>query len=45
MGTFVSSEDPDEVPHDVTFHLHCLLLKTNRSSEKEVLKFFENNNL
>ena len=36
MGTLVNSEDPDEMPHYVAFHLglQCLL-RQNRSSEKE----------
>ena len=37
MGTLVNREDPDEMPHNATFHqgLHCLL-RQNRTSKKEV---------
>ena len=29
MSTFANSEDPDEMPHNATFHqgLHCYFLK------------------
>ena len=35
MGTITNSEDPNEMPHKVTFHqgMHCLS-RQNRSSEK-----------
>ena len=35
MGTFISSENPDEMSHNAAFYqgLHCLL-RQNRSSKK-----------
>ena len=40
MGTLANSEDPDEMPHNVAFHLglHCLL-RHNPSSEKKKIFF------
>ena len=37
MGTMTNSEDPDDMPHKVAFHLdlHCLL-RQNQSSEKNI---------
>ena len=42
MGTLVNIEDPDEMPHDVAFHLglHCLL-RQNLSTEKEIYYFLK----
>ena len=39
MGTMANSEDPEEMPHKVSFRqgLHCLQ-RQNRSSKKEILK-------
>ena len=36
MGTLTKSEDPDEMPHDVVFHLglYCFL-RQKRSSKKK----------
>ena len=41
MGTFINSEDPDEICYNVAFHqgLHCLL-RQKRSSDKKNTKFF-----
>ena len=43
MGTLASSEDPDEMPNNATFHqgMHCLL-KQKQSSEKEMQFFLGN---
>ena len=40
MGPFVNSEDPDEMPHNASFHqgLHCLLFKT-KSIFREIFFF------
>ena len=42
MGTLANSEDPDERPHNMTFHkgLHCLL-SFKRPSEKEIKLYLE----
>ena len=42
MGTFASSEDPDEMPQNVAFHLglHCLP-RQKCSSEKEMQYILE----
>ena len=42
MSSLANREDPDEMPHDVTFHqgLHCLLGQ-NPTSEKEIQFFFK----
>ena len=42
MCTFAKSEDPDEMQHNVAFHLglHCLL-RQNQSSGGEIQYFFE----
>ena len=37
MGTFANSEDPEEMPHNVAFHLSFhFLLRQSHSSEKEL---------
>ena len=38
MGTLANSADPDEMPHNASFHggLHCLL-RQNQSSDKQIL--------
>ena len=40
MGTLTNSEDPDEMPHDVAFHLglHCLLLYLLLYKGKTILR-------
>ena len=42
MGAFANSEDQDEMPHNVAFHLglHCSL-RQNQSSEKEIQYFWK----
>ena len=36
MGTLANNEDPDEMPHNVTFHQGlALFAKTKKASEKE----------
>ena len=42
MGTFANIEDPDEMPHNVSFHqgLQCLL-RQNQSSGGEIQYFLE----
>ena len=42
MSTLAKSEDPDEMPHNATFHhsLHCLLGRKG-SSEKEIQLYLE----
>ena len=42
MSTLANSEDPDEMPHNVTFHqgVHCLLRHT-QSSKKEIQYYLE----
>ena len=46
LGTLSNREDPDEMPHDVSFHpgLHCLL-RQNPYSEKEKKIFRTNYNI
>ena len=41
MGTLATSEDQNEMSHQVVFYqgLHCLL-RQNQSSEKEIQYFF-----
>ena len=42
MGSFANSEDLDEMPHNLAFHLGLHhLLGQNRSSEKEIQYFWE----
>ena len=42
MSCLANSEDPDEMPHNVAFHLdlHCLL-RQKQSSEKEIIFYIE----
>ena len=42
MRTLANSEDPDEIPHYVTFHqdLHCLL-RRKQSLEREIQFYLE----
>ena len=41
MHTLTNSEDPDEMPHNVTFHqgVHCLLRHTQSSEEGNTISF------
>ena len=41
MDTFINSEDPDEMPHYVSFHqgLYCLLSKKDLQAKKQALPF------
>ena len=42
MSTLANNEDPDEMPHNGTFHqgLHCLL-RQKQSSEKDMQFYLE----
>ena len=42
LGTLANSEDPDEMLHNLAFHVgqHCLL-RQNQSSEKKYKMFLE----
>ena len=46
MHTLENSEEPDEMPHNATFHqgLHCLP-RQKTTSEKEMQFLFQNCNL
>ena len=41
-GALANSDDPDEMPHNVSFHqgLHCLL-KQNQSAERKIQHLWE----
>ena len=44
MDTFANSEDPDEMPQNVAFHLGLHSLpRQNLSSEKEIFFFLNSN--
>ena len=39
MGTLANSEDPDEMPHNATFHqaIHCLLIQIDLQRKKYLI--------
>ena len=47
MGSFINSEDQDEMPHNAAFHkgLHCLLSIKKGYSDKKNTIFSENYSL